>query len=434
MTVTYGNPIWTEPGLSFDSLIISNIMPASSTFFHGPEKSWAILLAAGQSRRFCAASHTPAKQFLLWQGVPLYWHSARAFSRSNCVAGIIFVFPADQLAAEESRLHSLHADEDLGLPWIATSGGASRQESVQQGLAALPPHIRWVFVHDAARPFVSPALIRRVQDGLAAGAPGVIPVIPVTDTVKEISGDCVVATLPRHTLAAAQTPQGFVCPLLCEAYASADPANPALTDDASLLEQQGHRVCTVAGEMENIKITHHNDMIFLQEQQIQREYCTGMGYDVHRFGTGRPMKLGGISIAGAPEIIAHSDGDVLLHALTDAVLACACLGDIGQHFSDRDPQFEGISSAILLDQALHMAAQSGIRICHADLTVVAQKPKIAPWRAAIRKNIARLLALPATSVNLKATTEEGLGYTGRSEGIKAYAIVTAVKQPHSPCC
>ena len=154
--------------------------------------------------------------------------------------------------------------------------------------------------------------------------------------------------------------------------------------------------------------------------------CTGMGYDVHRYGPGRPLKLGGVPIPDGPEVVAHSDGDVLLHALMDALLGCAGLGDIGRHFPDNQARFEGISSAVLLDQVLEMLYGAGVTLCHADLTIVAQAPRLSPFREEIRKNVARLLGLDKAHVNLKATTEEGLGFTGRAEGIKAYAVVSAL--------
>lgn len=198
-----------------------------------------------------------------------------------------------------------------------------------------------------------------------------------------------------------------------------------MTDDASLLEALSFEVRVIQGEAANVKITRPEDLDLLRDEAPIPSIRTGMGYDVHRYGQGRPMRLGGVSIPNAPEVLAHSDGDVLLHALSDALLGCACLGDIGQHFSDKDARFEGISSAILLHQVLDMVREAGCTPCHVDMTIVAQVPKLAPYREEIRKNVARLMGLPASSVNLKATTEEHLGFTGRSEGIKAYAVVTA---------
>ena len=388
-------------------------------------KPWALVLAAGQGSRMAESTGGTAKQFLPWRGVPLFWHAARAMSRSACVAGIVFVFPASQLDEANEILADLHKHDDLGLPWVTASGGVLRQDSVRLGLAALPVRPASVLVHDAARPFLSPALVRSVCQELAQGAAGVIPAISVTDTIKTVENGRVTATLPRDGLAAVQTPQGFQLQTLLNAHAHALEAGLAVTDDASLLEALGFEVRVIQGEAANVKITRPEDLDLLRDEAPIPSIRTGMGYDVHRYGQGRPMRLGGVSIPNAPEVLAHSDGDVLLHALCDALLGCACLGDIGQHFSDKDARFEGISSAILLHQVLDMVREAGCTPCHVDMTIVAQVPKLAPYREEIKKNVARLMGLPASSVNLKATTEEHLGFTGRSEGIKAYAVVTA---------
>ena len=388
-------------------------------------KPWALVLAAGQGSRMAESTGGTAKQFLPWRGVPLFWHAARAMSRSASVAGIVFVFPASQIDEASELLADLHKYDDLGLPWVVACGGALRQDSVRLGLAALPVRPASVLVHDAARPFLSPALVRRVCHELAQGAAGVIPAISVTDTIKTVENGRVTATLPREGLAAVQTPQGFQLKTLLAAHAHALEAGLAVTDEASLLEALGFEVRVIQGEASNVKITRPEDLDLLRDEAALPSIRTGMGYDVHRYGQGRPMRIGGVSIPGAPEVLAHSDGDVLLHALADALLGCACLGDIGQHFSDKDSRFEGISSAILLHQVLDMVREAGCTPCHVDMTIVAQVPKLAPYREEIRKNVARLMGLPASCVNLKATTEEHLGFTGRSEGIKAYAVVTA---------
>lgn len=400
-------------------------MPESSIPPPGRNKPWGILLAAGQGSRLAAVTGGNAKQFISWRGVPLFWHAARAMSRSATVAGIIFVFPKNEHDAHTERLRELHAADDLGLPWLTAVGGELRQDSVWNGLCVLPAGTRHVLIHDAARPFVTPTLIRNVCEALQQGIAGVIPALPVTDTIKTVAAGLVTGTLPRETLAAVQTPQGFSFELLRQAHQHAQKNNLSVTDDASLLEALGHKIHVIEGEASNVKITKPDDLALLQDAPALPRPCTGMGYDVHRYALGRPMKLGGILIPSGPEVVAHSDGDVLLHALTDAVLGCAGLGDIGQHFSDKDPKFDNISSALLLDQALDMARQAGVRLCHADVTVVAQTPRLAPYREEIKKNIARLLALPPNCVNVKASTEEGLGFTGRAEGIKAYAVVTA---------
>ncbi|MBD5539084.1 MAG: 2-C-methyl-D-erythritol 4-phosphate cytidylyltransferase [Desulfovibrio sp.] len=395
----------------------------------GEGSPWAVLLAAGSGSRLAAALHGRPKQFLLWEGAPLYWRSARVFAQCGAVGGIVLVFPEACLAAEVGRIASLAAGDDLGIPWLAVAGGPQRQDSVRLGLAAVPREARQVLVHDAARPFVSPALVRRICAVLAAGAPAVIPGLPVTDTIKMVDAcapELAAGTPPRALLRAVQTPQGFDAALLREAHARARADAPA-TDDAALMEAMGVPVRIIPGEAQNVKITNPEDLALLRAERPAPLPCSGLGYDVHRYGGERPLRLGGVEIPGAPGVVAHSDGDVLLHALMDALLGCAALGDIGRHFPDSDPAFAGISSAVLLDRVLELAAGAGLRLCHVDLTVVAQKPRLAPWREEIRNNVASLLGLARDEVNLKATTEEGLGFTGRVEGIKAWALVSAVR-------
>ena len=283
-----------------------------------PVRPWALVLAAGQGKRLSAATGGHSKQFLLWKGVPLYWHSARTLARSGAVAGLVFVFPQDCLEEEKQRLAQLARDEDPGIPWLAVAGGAERQDSVRHGLAALPKEATHVLVHDSARPFMSAALVHRVCDALAAGAVAVIPGLAVTDTIKVVCDDLVTDTPPRARLRAVQTPQGFALPPLLAVHDAArqeSAAGRAATDDAALMEAHGHPVLVVPGEAANIKITHPEDLALLEERSpVMPVPRVGMGYDVHRYGSGRPMKLGGIIIPNAPEVIAHSDGDVLLHA------------------------------------------------------------------------------------------------------------------------
>lgn len=398
----------------------------------GEEFPWAIVLAAGSGSRLAAATRGRPKQFLLWEGAPLYWRSAQVFAQSGAVGGIVLVFPEASLAAESGRIAALSAGDDLGVPWCAVAGGPERQDSVRLGLAAVPRKVRQVLVHDAARPFVSAALVRRICAALAEGAPAVIPGLPVTDTIKlvdEAAPELAAGTPPRALLRAVQTPQGFDAALLREAHDRVRAGEAPATDDAALVEALGMPVRIIPGEAENVKITNPEDLALLRREARPPLPCNGLGYDVHRYGGGRPLRLGGVEIPGAPGIFAHSDGDVLLHALMDAILGCAALGDIGQHFPDSDPAFDGISSAILLDRVLELAAGVCVRLCHVDLTVVAQKPRLAPWREEIRNNVAALLGLGRQAVNLKATTEEGLGFTGRVEGIKAWALVSALREP-----
>ena len=390
---------------------------------------WAILLAAGSGTRLAEATGSTPKQFLVYQGAPLYWHSAQTMSRCARVGGLIFVFPEHCLAEETARLKVLDAGHRLGLPWRAVAGGALRQDSVRMGLAALPAHCASVLVHDTARPFASALLMARLCDALAEGALGVIPAIAVSDTIKVVEGGQVRHTPERDTLRAVQTPQAFALPVLRAAHARAQAEGWTVTDDAALLERCGHPVRVIEGEAANRKLTTPEDLRMLDAPAQAALPCTGFGYDVHRFGPGRPLKLGGVAIPGGMEVLAHSDGDVLLHALMDAILGCAGAGDIGLHFPDTAQAFDNVDSAVLLDDVLRIAREAGLRLVHADLTIITQKPKVSPHRDAIRANISRLLGMSAGSVNVKATTEEGLGFTGAGEGIKAVAVVTALRTP-----
>lgn len=390
-----------------------------------PERPFAVILAAGSGTRMAEATGGVRKQYLSFKGVPLFWHSARTFSRIAAMRGLVFVFPPDEVETMRAEVDRLFKAEGIGLPYSVTAGGPRRQDSVRNGLAALPADCDAVLVHDAARPFASPAMISALLDGLAAGADGVIPAISVTDTVKRVQDGIVAETLVRSELRAVQTPQAFPRAVLEEAHERAEAQGWDVTDDASMVERIGS-VAVVPGEETNIKITTPGDLARLEEP-VQELSVTGWGYDVHRYGGERPMVLGGVPIAGGPGVQAHSDGDVLLHALADAILGTFGGGDIGTHFPDTDPAFDGADSGILLKEILVLADKAGVRIVHADLTVVAQVPKLAPHAAAVRRNVARLLGLEESFVNFKATTEEKLGFTGQKMGLKAIACVSAVR-------
>lgn len=385
---------------------------------------WTILLAAGQGARLSRETGGVRKQFLSFEGAPLYWRSVRTFAAMPGLSGIVAVFPEMELTRCVEELSALKAADPPGVPVLAVAGGERRQDSVRLGLAALPSSCSHVFVHDSARPFFSARLLQRLLDRLTGDAHGVIPAIPVKDTIKECDGDLVRSTPDRTRLAAAQTPQFFPAGTLRMAHEKALLEGMDATDDASLVENAGLPVRLVPGEEQNIKITTPEDLRMLDQPAAPLRPCTGFGYDVHAYGGGRPLVLGGIPIAGAPTVRAHSDGDVLLHALCDAILGCLGLGDIGWHFPDTDPALDNMASGVLLSRIMDMAREAGLRIFHADLTIIAQIPRLEPHKAAIRSNVARLMELGDNQVNVKATTEEHLGFTGRKEGIKAVAVVT----------
>ncbi|OIO02207.1 MAG: bifunctional enzyme IspD/IspF [Desulfovibrionaceae bacterium CG1_02_65_16] len=404
-------------------------------------EAWAVILAAGGGTRLAqalAGTCGPArKQYIEFDGAPLFWRGACAFARVQAVRGLVLVFPADDVERMARVVAELYDRDPLGLPWRVCAGGARRQDSVRLGLAQVPGECPAVLVHDAARPFATAALVRRVLAALAEGALAVAPGLAVTDTIKRVDATgSVLETPERAFLRAVQTPQGFALPPLLAAHARAQAEGWEVTDDAGLMERAGTRVLVVAGEEANVKITNPADLALLAPAHCAAPR-TGWGYDVHRYladdeedakllAKARPMILGGVPIPRAPRVIAHSDGDVLLHALTDALLGIACAGDIGQLFPDTDAANENMPSAVFVVEALRRVRACGYRPVHADLTVVAQTPKLAAHKARMAAHIAQLLELPAGSVNVKATTEEGLGFTGRKMGLKAVAVVTAM--------
>ena len=410
--------------------------------------TWAVLLAAGSGSRLREQTGGLPKQFLSFRGEPLFWYSALTFSRLPGVRGIVFVFPPDcgdgQAETDgEAMLRGLNAGNRLGLQVRTATGGERRQDSVANGLAVLPPECEAVLVHDSARPFASASLMQRVLDGLRGGHAGVIPGIAIPDTIKSVdAGNSVVHTHDRSSLRAIQTPQGFLLAPLRDAHARADQNGWEVTDDAALLEHCGIPVLVVEGEEGNMKITRSGDLALLRAPHNDGEKafectdgllpCSGFGYDVHRYGGDRPFILGGVPIRCDVTVAAHSDGDTLLHALMDAMLGCIGGGDIGGMFPDSDPAFENISSGILLAEVLERTRRAGLRITGVDITVIAQTPRIAPHREAIAANLAKLLQLPLHSVNVKATTEERMGFTGEKKGIKVAALVSGLKPPVPP--
>ncbi len=386
----------------------------------------AIILAAGASSRFLQAGYTEKKQFLRWKGVPLFWHSARCFARIPCLSNLFFVFPPADLGYWQDQVQQLDAPEPLHIPWKCVGGGQTRQQSVYNAITALPPDTGIVLVHDGARPFLQARLVTRLIEALH-DVDGVVPGLPVTDTIKEVRSGLVRQTPDRQTLWSVQTPQAFFCSSLLAAHEQAKAQNRQGTDDASLVEQMGGKIKVIAGDPNNQKITTPEDIDLLSSSSSTPLPCIGYGYDVHQFGGNRPLVLGGIPIAGSLSVRAHSDGDVVLHALADALLACLGQGDIGELFPDNDIRFENASSAVFISEIMELVQRYRLSLCHIDITIITQVPKIAPHKKSIRLNIARLLHCEPANINIKATTEEGLGFTGKKQGIKAVAVVTALK-------
>ena len=298
-------------------------------------------------------------------------------------------------------------------------GGAERADSVRAGLAAIGDGI--VLVHDAARPFCPPAVIDRLLDALD-GHDGAVPVLPVADTLAK-GGRTLDATVDRRDLLRVQTPQAFHIEDLIYAYGEAGRRAP--TDESTVMVEAGLKVATVAGDHMLDKLTTTADFDRASEALAARYLSrTGLGFDVHAFAGEGPLMLGGIEIAHSRGLAGHSDADVVLHAITDALLGAASLGDIGEHFPPSDPQWKGAASAIFLAHAARLIRDAGGIIDFVDCTVIAEAPKVGPHRAAIRAQVAKILTLAESQVSIKATTTERLGFTGRGEGIAAQAVAT----------
>ncbi len=389
----------------------------------------AIVVAAGRGLR--AGGGLP-KQYRPLAGRPLLAWTLEALARGE-IGRIVTVIHPDDRALYDNVVAALSDDARAGLVEPPT-GGATRQESVRAGLAALaadPPDI--VLVHDGARPFPSPALIERVV--AAAWAKGAaIPTLTLADTIKQIDdAGSVVMTHDRSRLRRAQTPQAFRFDVLNSAHISAyKTGTTEFTDDAALVEAIGMRVYTVDGEGENVKITESGDFAIAEARLSPSldDIRMGQGYDVHAFMAGDHVWLGGVRIPHVRGLAGHSDADVALHALTDAVLGAIADGDIGQHFPPTDARWKGASSDRFLADAVARVARRGGVVAHLDVTLICEAPKIGPYRDAMRARIAEIAGLSIDRVGVKATTSEGLGFAGRREGVAAMAIAT-VRLPGS---
>jgi 2-C-methyl-D-erythritol 4-phosphate cytidylyltransferase/2-C-methyl-D-erythritol 2,4-cyclodiphosphate synthase len=371
-------------------------------------KAAALIVAAGRSVR--AGGNVP-KQYRTLGGKPLLRWSAEAFARHAAVEAIHVVVAE----GEEARAAAILE----GLPVTVGAGGATRQESVKRGLAQLSASAPdQVLIHDAARPLLSAALIDRVLGGLADAA-GACPALPVVDSLRR--GDALIeAEVPRDGLWRVQTPQGFDFALIRAAH---EQAAEGATDDAEVLRAAGHAVRIVEGEERAMKLTMPQDFESA-ERLLDWATVTGSGYDVHRFGPGDHVWLCGVPVAHGQGLVGHSDADVGLHALTDAILGALGDGDIGTHFPPTDPQWRGASSDRFLEHAAMLVAAAGGRILHCDITLICEAPKVGPHRPAMLQRLAEILADHAPRLSVKATTTEGLGFTGRREGIAAQALAT----------
>lgn len=365
------------------------------------------------------------KQFLALAGIPVLARTVRIFRELPGFKTIIVAAPAAHLEATQEMLGRFIPGEAV----TVVVGGLTRQDSVRAGLAALPPEIELVVVHDGVRPLLAPELLWACL-AAAAETGAALLALPVKETVKESrDGLMVSGTVARQHLWLAQTPQVARRDLLLAAFDAAERDSFAGTDEASLLERIGCEVRLVMGAERNLKITRPEDLplaeALLQEQTEAGEDTmrVGHGYDAHCFTEGRLLVLGGVTIPFERGLLGHSDADVLLHALCDAMLGAAGLGDIGRHFPDNDAEFKDISSLLLLGRVVELLTGRGLILVNGDVTVVAQRPKLAAFFPAMQENIARVCQIDSGRINLKATTTEKMGFTGREEGIAAHAVV-----------
>ena len=376
---------------------------------------YALLVAAGRGSRL--PGDVP-KQYRKIGGEPILRRSACAFLGHPAITGVrVVIHPDDRRLYDEAV-----ADLDL-LPPV--HGGATRQDSVRNGIESLadlaPDHI---MIHDAARPFVSAASIAAARRALDDTA-GAIVAIPVVDSLKRMAGGTL-AAVDRKDLWRAQTPQAFRYADIVAAHRAA--AGRDLTDDAAVAEQAGLTLAVAAGSEDNFKITTEEDIIRAERILAARPAYprTGMGFDVHAFGPGDHVWLCGLRIPFTQGLVGHSDADVGLHALTDAVLGAIADGDIGVHFSDRDPRWKGAASDQFLKHAVELVRARGGRLLHLDLTLICEQPRIRPHHAAMVARVAAIAGLDPKRVSIKATTTESLGFTGRGEGIAGQAVATVL--------
>ncbi|MDE2379360.1 bifunctional 2-C-methyl-D-erythritol 4-phosphate cytidylyltransferase/2-C-methyl-D-erythritol 2,4-cyclodiphosphate synthase [Bradyrhizobium sp.] len=382
------------------------------------QRTAVVLVAAGRGLRAGAGG---PKQYRTIGGQPVIYRAMESFSRHPDVCAVQPVVNLDDGAMFTTTVAGLSHEPP-------TNGGATRQASVLAGLEALVPHQPdIVLIHDAARPFVSQALISRAIEA-AARTGAAIPTIPVTDTIKLIGeAGAVEGTPERARLRIAQTPQSFRFDVILEAHRrAAKEARSDFTDDAAIAEWAGLTVTTFEGDVANMKLTTPEDFV-REEARLAAalgDIRTGTGYDVHAFGDGDHVMICGVRVPHTKGFLAHSDGDVGLHALVDAILGALADGDIGSHFPPSDPKWKGASSDRFLKYAVERVTARGGRIANLEVTLICERPKIGPLRDTMRARIAEISGVDISRIAVKATTSERLGFTGREEGIAATASAT----------
>ncbi len=399
-----------------------------------PISAGVVIVAAGRGERAGAPEEGP-KQYRPIGGKPVIAHTLDAFQTWKRAKRIVVVIHPDDEALVAAALSTVPSAAKVTI----VHGGATRQQSVLAGLRELrnSGDITHVLIHDAVRPFFDHALLDRVADALSAGATAVLPATPVADTLKRAgpSGD-VIETVPRAQLYAAQTPQSFAFETILSAHEKAAAEERTdFTDDASIAEWAGIEVKIVDGSPDNVKLTVRRD-IEMADQRLSRQQLpdvrTGNGYDVHQLEAGDGVTLCGVFIPHDQRLKGHSDADVALHALTDALLATCGAGDIGDHFPPSDPQWKGAPSRIFIEHAAKIVRERGGTIMNADVSLIAEAPRVGPHRDAMRANLSEFLGISIDRCSVKATTNETIGFVGRREGIAAIATATVVYQGKEP--
>ena len=373
----------------------------------------ALVVASGRGERF--GGDRP-KQYLPLAGKPVLRHCLERLCAHRGIEAVRTVIHPDDAG--------LYVAAAAGLTVLdPVPGGATRQDSVRLGLESLAEHSpELVLIHDGVRPLLAPTVIDRVLQGLRAH-PAAAPALPVTDTLKRGIDGMVAGTVDRTGLCRAQTPQGFAYQMILQAHRRF--AGAAMTDDAALAEAYGLAVALVPGDEDNVKITEPSDLARAARLLgASWRSCAGLGFDVHRLAPGEGVVLLGVRIPCPLRLLGHSDADVGLHALTDAILGTLGDGDIGSHFPPSEARWAGADSALFLSHARDLVLAAGGRIDHVDVTLICEQPKIGPYRAAMTARLAELLGLSPNRVSVKATTTEHLGFTGRGEGIAAQAVAT----------
>lgn len=378
----------------------------------------AVIVAAGKSTRMEGGTSKVLEDL---GGKPVLLYSFMTLAQSPWVGELC-------VACREEDLDQVRAllVGKTRKPVAVVPGGQERQDSVLQGVEALSPELPYLLIHDGARPFVAPEMVEAVcKDAVAYGA--ATAAVPSKDTCKLSNGQGFVeSTPPRERLMAIQTPQAFEREMYLYALRKAQSAGVSYTDDCQLIEAAGGRVRLTLGDYKNIKLTTPEDRVtaraYLGEQKEEKTMRIGSGYDVHRLVEGRKLILGGVDVPYERGLLGHSDADVLAHAITDALLGAAALGDIGKLFPDNDPQYEGADSLALLGRVCALLGEKGYSIGNIDATVIAQRPKLAPHIPQMRENLAKACGIALPQVSVKATTEEGLGFTGSGDGIAASAV------------